>query len=457
MNPLDQTIPHSVESEQCVIGAILIDHKAIDKISSLKADHFYVAAHREIFSAMITMASKGERIDVITLAESLFDLGKEHSSGGLPYLGQMAANTPGARNIKRYAEIVVEKAIERQLLAACEDIRASVLGRGAIKDKINTAQMAVMAISETRQQKQPRVIGDALNDYVATLERRMSGENRGLSTGLGSLDEKLSGGLQDGNLIIIAGRPAMGKSAFSNTIAINIAKHGDTAAIMSMEMTEFEQIDRVVATLGHVDLQDVLDAKLDGDSGDKIMVAISKMRELPLVIDEEAGLSVHEVMSKARQIKRTRGLKLLVVDALGLMDYDANKAVSELGVITKTLKGFAKEMNIPVVLLCQLSRKCEERTDKRPVLSDLRDSGNIEQDADVVMMLYRDVYYNPGTPDENIAEILIRKNRQGKTGCVPLVFIGNQSRFEVLDRHDWTPASAASSPSKSHKSRMGND
>lgn len=439
MIDIDSYIPHSVDSEHSVIGAILIDHKAIDEISNLKPDHFYVSAHREIFSVMITMASKGQRIDMITLAEALFDLGKEQSSGGLPYLGQMAANTPGARNIKRYAEIVVEKAIERQLLAACEDIRASVLGRGAIKDKINRAQMAVMAISETRNQKQPRKVSEALNEYVEHLERRFKGEIRGIPTGLTFLDERLSGGLQDGNLIIVAGRPAMGKSAFTSTICINVAKDGDPAALMSMEMTEVEQIDRVVATLGRVKLQDVLDAKLEGDSGERIYAAVGQLQEIPLIIDDEAGLSVHEVMSKARTIKRRHGLKLLVIDALGLMDYDANKAVSELGQITKTLKAFAKEMNIPVVLLCQLSRKCEERQDKRPVLSDLRDSGNIEQDADVVIMLYRHEYYFPDTQDKGIAECIIRKNRQGKTGTVPLVFIGDQTRFETLDGN-WQPA-----------------
>ena len=445
---LDQTIPFSTDAEQSVIGSVLVRPTSIDEISSLKADDFYVAAHRDIFKAITEMASHGKRIDVITLAECLSDLGKEHSSGGLPYLGQIAANTPSAANVKRYAEIVQAKAIERQLLAACEDIRAAVLTHGPVKDKLNKAQMSVMAISESHQQKSSRVVGDALNDYVATLERRMGGEHRGLSTGLSTLDNRLNGGLQDGNLIIVAGRPAMGKSAFTNTMAISAAREGATAAIMSMEMTEIDQIDRLVATLGRLPLQDVLDAKLEGDSGDRIMAAVGQLRELPIVIDEESLLSAHQVMSKARQIKRSKGLGLLIVDALGLMDYDSNKAVAELGLITKSLKGFAKEMSIPVVLLCQLSRKCEDRTDKRPVLSDLRDSGNIEQDADVVLMLYREEYYNPDTMDTGIAECLVRKNRQGRTGIVPLAFIGEQTRFEVL-ADNWT----SRQPEKETKSR----
>lgn len=429
---IDQTIPHSTDAEHGVIGAVLVSHKAIDEVTSLKPEHFYVGAHREIFRVMMDMASSGKQIDVITLSETIYDRGLSDVTGGLPYLAEIANNVPSAANVKRYAEIVQSKSIERQLLAAVEEIRATVLAVGTTKDKLNKAQSLVMAVSETRQQKQPRRIGEALNDYVATLERRHAGENRGLSTGLSTLDDRLGGGLQDGNLIIVAGRPSMGKSAFTNCIAINVAKGGNQAAIMSMEMTEIEQIDRVVAAIGHVSLQDVIDAKLDDVPGDKIFSAVGLLQELPLYIDEEAGLSVHAVMSKARQIRRKNGLKLLIVDALGIMDYDQNKAVSELGQITKTLKGFAKEMSIPVVLLCQLSRKCEERPDKRPALSDLRDSGNIEQDADVVIMLYRDEYYKPDTMDKGIAEVLIRKNRQGKTGVVPLAFIGDQTRFEVL-------------------------
>ena len=439
MNALDMLdfIPHSTDAEQSVIGAVLIRHSAIDEIATLKAEHFYVAAHREIYRVMVEMASSGKQIDAVTLAITISERGLDGITGGLPYIGQIAQNTPSAANVKRYAEIVQSKAIERQLLDAVEEIRASVIANGTTKEKLNKAQSLVMAISESRQAKQPRKVSDALSDYVDTLTRRHAGENRGLSTGLSSLDDPLGGGLQDGNLIIVAGRPSMGKSAFTNCIAINAAKDGHQAAIMSMEMTEVDQIDRMVATLGRVSLQDVLEANMGGETGERINLGVALLNELPIFIDEEGGLSVHEVMSKARQVKRRHGLRLLIVDALGLMDYDSARAVSELGQITKTFKAFAKEMSIPVILLCQLSRKCEERQDKRPVLSDLRDSGNIEQDADVVVMLYRDQYYNPNSQDQGIAEVLIRKNRQGKTGVVPLAFIGDQTRFEVLAR-EWT-------------------
>ena len=439
MSALDMLdfIPHSTDAEFSVIGAVLIRHSAIDEISTLKPEHFYVAAHREIYRVMVEMSASGKQIDAVTLAVTISERGLDDVTGGLPYIGQIAHNTPSAANVKRYAEIVQSKAIERQLLAAVDEIRSAVMANGPTKEKLNRAQSLVMAISETRQQKQPRKVSEALSDYVETLTRRHEGENRGLSTGLDTLDEKLGGGLQDGNLVIVAGRPSMGKSAFTNCFAINAAKDGHQTAIMSMEMSETDQIDRMVATLGRVSLQDVLDAKMGGESGQRINAGVGRLNDLPIFIDEEGGLSIHEVMSKARQVKRRHGLKLLIVDALGLMDYDSAKAVSELGQITKTFKAFAKEMSIPVVLLCQLSRKCEDRQDKRPVLSDLRDSGNIEQDADVVVMLYRDEYYNPNSNDKGVCEVLIRKNRQGKTGTVALAFIGDQTRFEVLAR-EWT-------------------
>lgn len=440
-------IPHSVDAEQSVIGAVLIRPSAIDEISTLKPEHFYVSAHREIYRVMVDMSAHGKQIDVVTLAETISERGLDDATGGLAYIGEIAHNTPSASNVKRYAEIVQSKSVERQLLAAVDEIRAAVMSVGPTKEKLDKAQAMVMAISESRQQKQPRKVADALNDYVDTLTRRYAGENRGLATGLSTLDERLGGGMQDGNLIIVAGRPAMGKSAFTNCIAINAAKDGHQTAIMSMEMSETDQIDRMVATLGRVSLQDVLEANMGGETGQRIQAGVGRLRELPIFIDEEGGLSILEVMAKARQVKRRHGLKLLIVDALGLMDYDSSRAVSELGHITKTFKAFAKEMSIPIVLLCQLSRKCEERTDKRPVLSDLRDSGNIEQDADVVVMLYRDEYYNPNGQDKGIAEILIRKNRQGKTGVVPLAFIGDQTRFEVLSR-EWTQSSQDEKPKK---------
>lgn len=436
---IDLAIPHSVEAEQSVIGSILISTEAIDEIATLRPEHFYVAAHREIYRLALEMSKRGAQIDVITLAEAIQDAGLDDVTGGLAYLGELASNTPGARNVKRYAEIVQSKAIERQLLAAVEEIRAVVQAHGPTKDKLNTAQTLIMAVAELRQQRAPRRVSEALGDYMATMEERFSSGDRirGLRTHLAELDNRL-GGLKDGNLIIVAGRPSMGKSAFTNTIAVNVAGDGHPVAIMSMEMTEVEQIDRMIATLGHVPLDAVLAGDLSGDAGDKIQVGFGKLNELPIIIDEEGGLSVHEVMSKARQIKRKHGLKLLIVDALGLMDYDATRAVSELGAITRTFKAFAKEMNVPIILLCQLSRKVEDRNDKRPIMSDLRDSGNIEQDADVIIMLYRDEYYRPDTPDKGVAEVLIRKARQGRVGVVPMAFLGEQTRFADLGR-EWSP------------------
>lgn len=448
MAPGMDFIPHSVDAEHAAIGAILRNGAAIDDVGTLKPEHFYVEAHRIIFSEMMAMVGSGREIDIITLAERIEDHGKTEITGGLPYLGQIASNTAGTA-IRRYSEIVQNKATERALLAAAAEIQAIISRAEPTNDKLNKAQALVMSIHESRQTKEPRKIGDALADYVATFERRFEGESAGISTGLVDLDKKI-GGLKDGNLIIVAGRPSMGKSAFTNGIAIHAAKSGNPTAIMSMEMTEIEQLDRIVATLGRVPLDEVLAANLAGETGDRIYAAFAQMAEIPLFIDEEAGLSVQQVASKARQLKRKHGLRLLVVDALGLMDYDANKAVSELGAITRALKVLGKELGIPIILLCQLSRKCEERTDKRPIMSDLRDSGNIEQDGDVIIMLYRDEYYNPDSPDKGVAECLIRKARQGKTGVVPLAFIGEQTRFDNF-AGSWIPSEEREQPQKTRR------
>lgn len=449
----EHPIPHSIDAEHAVIGAALLDGRSLDRVVGLRPEHFYVEANREIWRAIMAMSLRGDQIDVVTVAEALSDLGLEERTGGLGYLGEIAMNTPSAANAHHYAGIVMDKAMERELLCLSEDIRALVMSPGAARDKLDRVQSLLASMADSGQRKKPRRVGEALDDYIATLERRNSGEVRGLPTGLEAVDKVLSGGLQDGNLIIVAGRPGMGKSAFTSTIAVNVAEDGQCAAILSMEMTETDQMDRVVATIGRVPLEDVTAARLCGESGDGIVAAFGKMRDLPLVIDEEPHLSIHDVVAKSRFIKRTYGLKLLIVDAIGLMNYDNKNAVTELGIITKGLKVFAKEMNIPIVLLCQLSRKCEERPDKRPVLSDLRDSGNIEQDADVVIMLYRDEYYREDSPDKGIAECLVRKNRQGSPAIVPLAFIGQQTRFANL-AGDWRPQES-NAMARPKRSRMG--
>lgn len=438
MSDIEEIIPHSVEAEQSVLGAILLDEHAIDKVSHLKPEHFYLGAHREIFKVIARMSADSKRIDVITLAEEIGDAGLAEQTGGLYYLGEMVSNTPSAANVKRYADVVMNKATERQLLAAAGDIMALVRSSGATRDKVAKAQEVIMGITESRQQKAPKLLRDLMHNFMETLEQRSKGIMSGIPTGIDTLDEQLGGGLQDGNLIVVAGRPSMGKSAFTSTIGINVALGGDTVGLLSMEMTNDEQAERSVAQLGRVSLAEIRRGNLKGDIGERIQTGMGRALDIPLVIDDEGGLSVGEVISKARQIKRLYGLKMLIVDALGLMEHDADKAVSQLGAITRTLKAFAKEMNIPVVLLCQLSRKCEDRTDKRPILSDLRDSGAIEQDADVVIMLYRDEYYNPDSRDKGIAEALVRKARQGKIGVVPMAFIGEQTRFEALGR-EWEP------------------
>lgn len=429
----------SREAEQAVIGRLLLDPTASERIGVLKAGHFYSSDHRLIFSSILSMISVGKEVDVITVAEELHEAGSAEETGGLAYLGELAANTPSAANIGRYAETVVAKALERQLMAAAVTIQETVSGIGTTQDKLQAAQSAVMSITEGSAPKTPKRIGEILTSVIDVLEKRNSGAVSGISTGFSGVDQVLSGGLRPGNLIIVAGRPAMGKTALSTQIGLNIAKSGKTILLLSMEMSDHELVDRLISNCGNVALDAVLNGRLAGDEGDRIMAGVGLLHELPIIIDDQGGLTLFDVASKARSVKRKHGLSLLVVDYLQLMSGDGDNRNQQIEQITRGLKSLAKELEIPVIVLSQLSRKCEERTNRRPIPSDLRESGAIEQDADIIIFVYRDEVYNPGSPDAGTAEVIFGKNRQGGTGMSRLAFIGAQTKFADL-AYDWQPA-----------------
>jgi replicative DNA helicase len=439
MNTELRVPPHSIDAEQSVIGGILLDSAAIDRVGGLNHSHFYRTEHRILFATMQRMSAANQQIDAVTVAEALDDSGQSELCGGLAYLGELACNTPSAANIASYAKIVTDRAIERQLLAANADIEGIIHGAGETRDKLHRAQSAIMSITEQAQPKQPRLIGDALIPFIDTLSERESGKSRGIPTGFADLDAKLR--IQPGDVIVIAGRPAMGKTSIALQIALHFAETGTPTGVFSMEMSEGQLVDRVVATLGRVSMDSVLSGRVVGDDGDRITSAVARLQDLPLVIDDQGNLTIHELTAKARTMKRKFGIKALMVDYIGLMASTNDNRVQALGEISRSIKGLAKELQIPILLLSQLSRKCEERTDKRPILSDLRDTGDIEQDADAVLMIYRDEYYRPDTPDKGVAEVLIRKNRQGATGVTPLAFLGEYTRFENLC-HEWRPQEA---------------
>ena len=435
---IDYSRLHSLESEQSIIGALLIDPLAADRLGSLRPEHCYNESHRVILAEILRMVAAGKPVDVITVAEELSAHGHDEQTGGLAYLGELAANSAGSRNIGRYAETVTNKALERQLLGASETIRATVTGVGTTKEKLTAAQSAVMGITESVASRQPKIMREILISAAETLTQRSSGNVRCLSSGFVDLDRQLSGGFRPGNLIVLAGRPAMGKTSLAVNIAYQVARHGSPSLFLSMEMPEQELADRLIAQSGSVFLSAVLAGDMEGDNGDRIMCAVSILENLPLVIDDQGGLTLFDVASKARSVKHKHGLGLLVVDYLQLMSGDGDNRNQQIEQITRGLKALAKELHIPIIALSQLSRKCEERTNKRPMNSDLRESGAIEQDADVILFVYRDEEYNPASADKGTAEIIISKNRQGQNGMVRMSYQGCFTRFNDLDP-GWQP------------------
>lgn len=442
------TIPHSLEAEQSVIGGLLLDNQAYDSISFIEPWHFFNGANRTIYTAISKMANQARPIDVVTVTEELGDLSIE--TGGIAYLAHLAQNTPSAANIKRYAEIVKDKAMLRSLLEASNNISKIAYSQECdISEKINRAQAEVLSLSEKSSTRAPRHVGEVLLHAAEAIDRRSTVKIDGLLTGCRDLDEKL-GGLKNGELVIIAARPAMGKSTLAVQIAEHNASQGKTALVLSQEMSYQQLGDRLIASAGRIDLHAITNGKLSEENWERISAAIGKLHGIPLYIDDQAALTIADVASKARMLKRKHGLSILVVDYLQLMSGSSENRNTAIEEISRGLKTLAKELHIPVVALSQLSRECEKRTNKRPMLSDLRDSGAIEQDADVVLFIYRDEVYNPATQEQGIAEILIRKNRQGKTGDVRMLFAGEYSRFDDL-AHGYIP------PEAKQSRRRGND
>lgn len=442
MTETDFSRLYSHDSEQAVLGALLIPGAdAVDRIGQLKPGHFFSEAHRVIFAEIMSMAAQGLAVDPVTVAERLDASGFSDKTGGLAYLGELAMNTPSSANAGRYAQVVIDKSLERDLVSAADSIQAIAAGVGTTKDKLAAAQSAIMAVTEGAEPKRPQLIREVLVRAVAAIERRGNGSDNAMSSGFAALDAKLSGGFRRGNLVIIAGRPGMGKTALAGGMAFNVASAGVPTLFLSMEMADVELADRMIANAGRVPLDEILAGNMEGDVGDRILAGTARLHELTLVLDEQGGLTLFDIASKARSIRRKHGLGLLVIDYLQLAAGDSNgkNRNGEIERITRGLKSLAKELDIPIVVLSQLNRKVEERINKRPILSDLRESGAIEQDADIVLMCYVDQYYNPNSPDAGTAEIIVAKNRQGATGMARLAYIADQTRFETL-AHDWRPA-----------------
>ncbi|WDE11132.1 replicative DNA helicase [Thalassomonas haliotis] len=434
--------PHSLEAEQSVIGGLLLDNETWDRVSErVVAADFYSRAHRVIFESIGALIELGEPVDLITLSESLENDQKLEDAGGFVYLAEMMKNTPSAANITAYAEIVRERAVTREMISVANEIAEAgydTQGRTSA-DLLDFAETKVFKIAEQRANKSegPENITSVLEKTVDRIEKLYQQPHdgvTGVSTGFADLD-KMTAGMQPSDLIIVAARPSMGKTTFAMNLAENAAMMEDKPAlIFSLEMPSEQLMMRMLASLGRIDQTKIRTGQLDDEDWARLSSTMGLMMEQgKMYIDDAAGLTPTDVRSRARRIARDHGgLSMIMIDYLQLMRVPAlsDNRTLEISEISRSLKALAKELEVPVIALSQLNRSLEQRADKRPVNSDLRESGAIEQDADLIMFIYRDEVYHDDSEFKGMAEIIIGKQRNGPIGRVPLTFQGQFSRFD---------------------------
>lgn len=430
--------PHSVEAEQAVLGGLMLSNEAWDRIADrLAEDDFYRRDHRQIFRAVSELAEKGQPFDVVTLREWLSSRGELEDSGGAGYLISLAKDTPSAANITAYADIVREKSVLRQLIDVGTEITGLAYRPGDQEAKalLEKAEQEVFRIAERGARGQSGFvhIKSALGEALERIDElhEMEGSITGVASGFTDFDKKTAG-LQRGDLIIVAGRPSMGKTAFSTNIAEFSAYHGTTVGIFSMEMSAVQLVMRLISSNSRINLHKLRTGDLTEEDWPKLTSAMEMYSRMNIYLDETPSLSPSDLRARARRLKRDKGLGLVIVDYLQLMQVPGTREnrATEISEISRGLKALAKELDVPVIALSQLNRSLEQRPNKRPVMSDLRESGSIEQDADVIVFIYRDEVYNEDSPDKGKAEIIIGKQRNGSTGTVALTFRGEYTRFE---------------------------
>jgi replicative DNA helicase len=437
--------PHSVEAEQSLLGGLLLDNQAFDKIADLvTAEDFYRDDHRRIYRHLARLIEHAKPADVVTVAESIEASEDKDRTGGPAYLGSLAQNTPSALNIRRYAELVRERSVQRRLITVATEIAESALAPSGkeIGQLLDEAESRILEVGERGQRGTQgfESIQPVLARVFERIDHLYHQENKsdvtGQQTGFADLDERTAG-LQEGELIIVAGRPSMGKTAFALNMAEHVAvKSGIPVAIFSMEMGARQLAMRLLGSIARVDQHKMRTGRLNDEEWSKLSTAMGKLHDAPIFIDETGALNALELRTRARRVHRQCGkLGLVVVDYLQLMsasnqNQNENRA-TEISEISRSLKALAKELSVPVVALSQLNRALETRNEKRPMMSDLRESGAIEQDADVILFIYRDEVYFPDKPEaKGKAEVIIGKQRNGPIGTVNLTFLGEHTRFE---------------------------
>ncbi len=433
--------PHSVEAEQSLLGGLMLDQRAWDQIAdAVSADDFYRADHKLIFATIGVLSALDQPADAITVSEHLERKNQLKDAGGLDYLGQLVNETPSAANILAYAQIVRERAMLRQLIEIGGDIAASahdVEGR-SVTELVDLAEQKVFDIADRGQRTGTgfQSLKEILPGTVDRLDHLQHSKDdiTGIPTGFKALDE-MTAGLQPGDLVIIAARPSMGKTSLAMNIAENAAiGHQKATAIFSMEMSAEQLSFRMIGSVGRVDQKNLRKGSLSDEDWTRVSSTINMMSSAPIFIDDAPGLSPTELRARARRLKRTDNLELVIVDYLQLMAVSgtSENRATEISEISRSLKALARELNVPVVALSQLNRAVEQRPDKKPQMSDLRDSGAIEQDADVIIFIYREEQYDPDTPKKGVADIIIGKQRNGPTGQLNLTFLGKYTKFETF-------------------------
>jgi replicative DNA helicase len=437
---IDRTPPHNIEAEQSVIGAIFLEPEAFTTASEiLVPEDFYRAGHQRIFAAMMKLADQGEPIDVVTVTSYLNDLKQLEEAGGVTYLTQVAESVPTAANIEHYSRIVEEKALLRRLIRSATDIVTSSYEReDRVEDVINEAEKSILEVAGEKNSGAFKNIKDVLIEVYDNIEQlhNQTSDVTGIPTGYRDLD-RITSGFQRNDLIIIAARPSVGKTAFALNVAQNVAVNTEeTVAIFSLEMGAEQLVQRMLCAEGNIDSQRLRNGQLQPDDWGKLTMAMGSLSNAGIFIDDSPGIRVSEIRSKCRRLKQEHGLGMIMIDYLQLIQGSPSSSENrqqEVSEISRALKGLARELNVPLIALSQLSRGVESRQDKRPMMSDLRESGSIEQDADIVGFLYRDDYYDEETDKQNIIEIIISKQRNGPTGTVELAFKKEYNKFVDLD------------------------
>jgi replicative DNA helicase len=436
-----RTPPHSVEAEQAVLGGLLLDTQAWDQVGdSVATDDFYRPDHRLIFDAIAELVAESKPVDILTVSERLDRRSRLQDIGGLAFLSTLVRDTPTAANVRAYAQIVRERSLMRSLISAGNEIVSSVYGDEgqSARDLVNLAEQRVFAIAErgsgrTEGAQPVRSMLPALIDKIDDWHSNPD-KLRGVPTGFADFD-KLTGGLRGGDLIIVAGRPSMGKTTLAINMAENVAMDPNvkgSALIFSMEMPSEQLMTRMLSSVGGVPLHDIRSGRISDQDWVRITSATSQLAEARIYIDETPGLTPTELRARARRVKREHGLDIVVVDYMQLMQVSGTKEnrATEISEISRGLKSLAKELNVPVIALSQLNRSVEQRESKKPVMSDLRESGAIEQDADMILFIYRDEVYNKDSPRKGQADIDLAKHRNGEPGHFTLTFQGKFTRFQ---------------------------